>query len=132
MNDVETWGIYHVDFNHVGKYFIALLRVEEDDGFGFRHFYWIGCCINTGRQNAGDETFHMCDVEITYNLNSPPLQRRSYVNIGRTEKVAERELAKCLHTIDRGTQNRIRESAQVCRALPDKLKDAICALPTRR
>ena len=132
MNDVEPWGIYHVNFNHDGKYFIPLVRVEEDDGFGFRLISWIGACANSGKQNDGDDTLHMCDIEITPNLNSPPLQRRSYINIGRLEKVDERDLVECIRIIDRGPQNRIKESANDCRAISPKIRDAICALPTRR
>lgn len=132
MNDVETWGIYHVNLNHDGKYFIPLLRIEEDDGYGSRQVYWIGCCISTGKQNAGDTTLHMCDIEIKPNLNDPPIKHRSYVNTGRIEKVAERDLGKCLRIIDRGTQDRIKDGAQDCRAMPEKYKDAIRALPTRR
>lgn len=132
MNDVETWGMYHVNFNHDMKFFIALLRVEEDDGYGFRNIYWIGCCINSGKENDGDALLHMCDVEISPNLNYPPLKRRSYVNIGRLEKVAERDLGEFFRIIDRGTQTRIKDSAKDCRAIPTKYKEQICILPTRR
>ena len=131
MSGVEVWGVYHVMFNHKGKYFIALTRTLEEDVYGIKIPYWIGPCISSGKENDGDPSLHMCDVKIDANLNSN-LDRLSYVNMGRLRKVAEQELSDFKRIIDRGTQNRIKEAAKQCRAVSPKLKDLICALDTRR
>jgi len=133
MNDEKTWGMYHVFFNYDTKYFIPLLRVEEDE-FGFIQTYWKGYCINSGKENASDPnpSHHIYDVEINPNLNCPPLIRKSYVNIGRLEMVAERDLDDFRRILDRGSQKRIKESAQNCHLLSENQRDLICALPTRR
>ncbi len=131
MSVVQAWDVYCVSFNHRLKYFVALLQVKEEE-YGFQQAYWVGCCINTGPQNTGIQSLYMCDIEVSFHTNHRLLDRNSYVNLGRMEKVAEWELNDCILVLDRGTQSRIKERVMSCPAVPGKYKARIAELQTRR